>query len=610
MNYIIQFVLAFVIVFAITPAVRLLARRYSLVSKAGDDRWRKDPVPLLGGLSLWFSFILLSAILTDLSFEIIVIMLASSGVFFLGFIDDVFGLNPQYKLVGQIIISSLLILSGIMIKIIPYPVLSIPLTIFWIVGITNAFNLLDNMDGLSAGIAFVASILIFIFSLKSGNHAVASLAIIISGSTLGFLKYNFNPASIFMGDCGSMFLGFLLSVLAILGTWHHATNLAGALLVPILVLGIPIFDTSFVTITRKMKGLPVQQGGKDHISHRLVSLGFTEKKAVLFLYVFSFSIGMTTFYLIDKPLILCVMGIIIAIGLYILGLFLGEKDKFKGSYEEGKRMVKKRSERAGITTLSKRRIMEILIDVVLITIAYFSAYLLRYDGVISESNMELFINSLPWIIMIKFLVFSYMGLYESVWRYIGIRDAINIVKATILSSLFIIAVILMVSRFKDYSRAVFVIDWLLTLILVGGIRLTLLTFREYLENYRKDGKRIVIIGAGDAGEMILREIRNNNSIDFKVIGFLDDNPRKHNVRIHGVKVLGNSEDLPRLSKEKKIDEALIAIPSAEEGSLLRITDLCRKAGVKYGMFPAMKKLFDEIRKGGHNSSDGDTTWRS
>lgn len=594
-TFIFLFICSFILAFILTPIIRFIAKKYQIVSQVSDERWSKDTIPLLGGISLWLTFILMTLLFADISIEIIAIIIGSSGVFFLGFVDDVFGLNPQFKLVGQIIISSLIITSGIVIKIIPYPVISIPLTIFWIVGITNAFNLLDNMDGLSTGIAFIASIIIFIFSLKNGNFAVASLAIIVSGSTLGFLKYNFKPASIFMGDCGSMFIGFLLAILAILGTWQHATNLVGTLLVPILVLGIPIFDTSFVTVTRKLRGMPVSQGGKDHISHRLVSLGLSEKKAIFFLYIFSLSIGLATIFLIDKPWILVIMGIMIAIGLYILSMFLGEKDKFRDGFEIKEELVKKRSLKAKPTTLSKRRIMEILIDLILITVAYFSAYLIRYEGVMSETNMKLFINSLPWIIMIKFGVFSYMGLYGSMWRYVGIRDVINILKATLLSSLFIIAVILMYYRFKDYSRSVFIIDWLLTLILIGGVRLMMRSLREYFENYRKDGKKVMIVGAGDAGELLLREIRNNPSIDLRVVGFIDDNPKKHKAKIHGVKVLGNTEDISRLSKEKKVDEVLIAIPSANEQIILRITDVCRKAGLKYGMFTAMKKLIDQIR---------------
>lgn len=530
-------------------------------------------------------------------------MAGATGVFALGLLDDIFGLNPQVKLVGQVIISAMIIAMGIRIEIIPWPVASIPLTIFWMVALTNAFNLLDNMDGLAAGIATIASGVLLAFSLQAGEYTVAALSAALCGASIGFLVFNFNPASIFMGDSGSMVLGFCLACFSILGTWRHATNLVVSMIVPIMVLGIPIFDTTFVTVTRKLRGVPISQGGRDHISHHLVQLGLSERRAVVVLYLSSILISaLALANSTIHPLFMIVFAGVFGIGLFILGMFLEESKKKKGLASEPPASLygQTRSPRASQVVLSRRRLAEILIDVVLITLAYFSAYLVRFEKQFDHFYFRQFVTTLPWILMIKCAVFYYIGLYKSVWRYISVRDMLDIVKGVVLSSFVIVSFIVILSRFEGYSRSVFVIDAMFTLILVGGSRGFLRVLREYLENYRRGGRRVVIIGAGDAGELVLREIRNNLDMDYHVIGFIDDDPLKHKVRIHGVPVIGSSEDLGTVVAAKRIEEALVAIPSASEDQLLRIADRCQKAGLPFTTFPALKHILVNRPRGGSN----------
>ncbi|MBI3814880.1 MAG: hypothetical protein HY279_10525, partial [Nitrospinae bacterium] len=513
----------------------------------------------------------------------------------LGLIDDIVTLNPQIKLIGQIIIASLLIVSGVVIKIIPYPVISIPLTILWLVGITNSFNLLDNMDGLSSGIAAVVSLSLGIFSIQYGDTGIALSAFILAGASIGFLVYNFNPARIFMGDCGSMFLGFLLSSLTILGTWKEASNLVAALIVPLLILGIPIFDTTFVTLTRKLRGTPISQGGRDHISHRLAALGLSERQVVLVMYGFSILFASSALYFSINPFIIMVVATLSAVGLYLIGIFLGDEKVYSKGDNGIEVIIAKRQYRKSEIPLSRRRIAEMIMDLLLISAAYFSAYLIRFEGKLINPNMVFFINTLPWVVIVKFITFYYFGIYQSIWRYVGIRDMMAVIKGVTLSSLIIMSGIVIAVRFQEYSRAVFIIDWMLTIGMIGGSRLAIRVLKEYMSDYRKDdGKRVVIIGAGDAGELVLREIRNNHEINFNVVGFIDDDPVKQKYKIHGIPVLGKTEDLSAIKQKYLIEDAIIAIPSASQEIMNRIINKCKNADLKVRTLPAIKGFMEVV----------------
>jgi UDP-GlcNAc:undecaprenyl-phosphate GlcNAc-1-phosphate transferase len=209
------------------------------------------------------------------------------AAFTLGILDDKFGTHPGAKFIVQLSIAFALVLFGVRIRIVPTP-LAVPLSLIWVVMLTNAFNLIDNMDGLSAGTATIASLTIFGLTYeKNGQETVPILALALAGACLGFLRYNFNPARIFMGDCGSLFLGFTLSALAILGFWQDASSpVFSALTAPALIMGYAIFDTILVTVLRLKNGGYPWVGGKDHSSHRLVRLGLSEKNAMLSLYSF------------------------------------------------------------------------------------------------------------------------------------------------------------------------------------------------------------------------------------------------------------------------------------------------------------------------------------
>ncbi|MFM1802640.1 MAG: hypothetical protein RJA81_1992, partial [Planctomycetota bacterium] len=274
----------------LTWVVRWLARHYGIVARPKADRWHTRPTALLGGISIALTTCIIGGLLIPQSDESLFVLLASSLMFFLGLVDDLVNLKPYQKVIGQLIAASVIISANLVLPWTGYYPVNVLITLFWLVGITNAINLLDNMDGLAAGVSAVAAIFLGLQFAIHDPDAINSawMMSVFAASLLGFLVFNHNPASIFMGDCGSLFIGFFLASSALL------TNQAGrsrsflpVIAVPVLVLLIPIFDTTLVFILRKMAGRSISQGGRDHTSHRLVALGLSERHAAWMLWAFA-----------------------------------------------------------------------------------------------------------------------------------------------------------------------------------------------------------------------------------------------------------------------------------------------------------------------------------
>ncbi|MEW6102408.1 MAG: MraY family glycosyltransferase [bacterium] len=278
-----------------TPIIRKIALKFNIVDLPSGRKIHLEPIPLLGGFVIAIVFLLVFSLFSKPSGEIIAVILSSILIILVGLIDDIRGFPPFLKLSFQILATWLIIIFGTSISFTNNPNIDIPFTFLWVVGITNAFNLLDNMDGLSVGIAGIASFFFFVLSAIGGQYLVGSLSIALCGSCLGFLRYNFKPAKIFMGDTGSMFIGFILSIIGI--KLRFSDDISFSWIIPIIILGIPIFDTTLVTISRMMRKAKVSEAAKDHTSHRLVAFGLTHIKAVLLLYTIGIILGLLSILL-------------------------------------------------------------------------------------------------------------------------------------------------------------------------------------------------------------------------------------------------------------------------------------------------------------------------
>lgn len=286
-----------------TPLVRRLALRYAVVDSPSGRKIHSAPVPLLGGAAIYISFVLVLVFFGDRFYisQFVGIFVGATFMSLMGVIDDRWGLGSYVKLLGQLLAAGILVLSGVQIQIFG-GWLDVAVTMLWVVGVTNAMNLLDNMDGLSGGVAMIAAVFFTLLAAMSRQYLVGALAAALAGACAGFLIYNWNPAHIFMGDAGSLFLGFLLAAVAI-KLRFPSNSVTVTWMIPLLVLAVPIFDTTLVFVSRLRRGKnPLTTPGKDHLSHRLARLTGSRREAVLLCYLLAGAIGLLAIFLTQAAL--------------------------------------------------------------------------------------------------------------------------------------------------------------------------------------------------------------------------------------------------------------------------------------------------------------------
>ncbi len=333
--YIIIVLSAFVVAYFSTPLAIKVAYKLGAIDKPDQRKVHHQTMPRLGGLAIFLAFMIVTLIISWGNEAFYGILAGGLIVFLVGMLDDMYQLSPWIKLLGQCLAAVVAMYFGVIVHFVTNPFdgllalgyLSLPLTFLWIVGVTNAINLIDGLDGLAGGVSAIAAATMGIVSLLHGQTAVAITAFILVAAIAGFLPYNFHPARTFMGDGGSNFLGFVLACLAIMGTAKSAALIS--LFVPIVILGIPIFDTFFAIIRRIYKRAPIFMPDKDHLHHRLMALGMSHRRSVLIIYGISAFFGgvAVTLSFITSPkasLLLALLLLAIVIGADRIGMFTGQ----------------------------------------------------------------------------------------------------------------------------------------------------------------------------------------------------------------------------------------------------------------------------------------------
>ena len=558
---------ALVISLALVPIVRRVSIQRGMVVVPRNDRWHRDPTPTMGGVAIVLAFsttLIASKFLNPYSADIPWgIMVSVLIIFFLGLYDDMRELSPPMKLAGQIVAASLVVAQGYTTNFftprIGNPIVAqipnILLTLVWIVGITNAINLLDNMDGLAAGIAFSAAIFLGYLFWRAGNYSMLAVSLALAGGVLGFLVFNFPPASIFMGDSGSMFLGFTLSVLAI-ARQPQASNVLAILGVPTLLFLLPILDTALVTTTRILRGESPVQGGRDHTSHRLIAFGFSERQVLLALFSVAIITGIAGLViesldywlsLILVPLLIITFAII-TVYLARLKVVVNPKTSEPGAFS---RLI--------IDLTYRRRIFEIILDGFLIGISLYLGFLLSSSFRMTDEIMRLYMGMLPLAIGCAYTSFFIFGVYRGVWRYIGVDSLVRFAKATLMSVSLLALVAYFLLKFDSYGVQLYLVYGIFLYLGMAAPRASFkILDQSRVQPANHPYENILVFGAGDKGEMVIRWILMNPGLQMHAAGMLDNDPYMKGRQIHGVGVLGNYDDLEHLIDSKNIDGVLLS----------------------------------------------------
>jgi UDP-GlcNAc:undecaprenyl-phosphate GlcNAc-1-phosphate transferase len=576
-----------IVAFLVTAAaLQLLLRSPAgrrLVAVPTDERWHEQPTPTFGGIGIFAGF--LAGVLLGLatgavewSGELAGILAGVSIVFAAGLVDDLRHLSPAAKLGAQVTAAVVVLASGMNVEIVGNDLLAWAIGLLWLVGITNAFNLLDNMDGLAATLALVACGYFAIdAATEHASDTVLVLALSLGLACAGFLPFNLRPrrgAAVFMGDSGSQLLGFGLASLALAASWTVAGATAATILLPLLVLAIPILDTTLVTIARLVEKRPVTRGGRDHTSHRLVYYGLSETKAVLLLAIVASAIGATAlaYNVLDN-------GRLTAVGVLVTFVLLVQFGSFLSDLEERSRRGVEGPEPSlwRAIVFEPRRLLEVFVDFVLICASFLAAYVLAIGGLGTDFERSVYLSALPILLGCRYVFFVALGVYRRVWRFATARDAIPIAVGCIGSSVVAALILLALRPIGSFpALEIFVIDAVLCTLLVGASRLALRLLPE-ARGRRLPRRRVLVAGAGRAGRSLARELRETHAA--RVVGFLDDNPRVRRRRILGISVVGSLDEADRAIASTRAEEVLVTIPDAPQDRLDAVVHASAKAGV-------------------------------
>jgi UDP-GlcNAc:undecaprenyl-phosphate GlcNAc-1-phosphate transferase len=588
----------------LTPLVRSLATRLGAIDQPGGRKIHTRPTPRLGGIPIFISLNLVLWVSAQVDFFHFPpgflrgmnygwLFTAATIVHVLGIIDDFRGLAPGVKFIFQVVAGLIVALTCCKIETISLPFInlhlgawSIPVTVFWIVAVTNAVNLLDGLDGLAAGTSLIVCIAMFGVSLVSQNIGIALASIIFAGSILGFLRYNFHPSTIFLGDSGAYFLGFKLAILSLQSSLKGTATFA--ILIPIIALGLPLMDTAISMSRRLLKSLHIMEvdrrenvvkffyldgrsvftADKDHIHHRLLQIGLTQKKAVIFLYAVSLILGAVAFSSLyfrsmNYALLLATVGMAAYFGVKKLG------------YTEVQVLSNGTLLPLFNVPVVNRRILRVFVDMAVIGISYYLAFFLRYEGRLPSYVKDYYLFTLPLVLSMKIAFFCLAGLYDGAWRYTSIGDLLKTIKAVVSGCVLSAVPLCMVPGFGIRSWAALLIDFDVLLILVIGIRCS---FRilEHLHVSKSNGrgKAVLICGAGKGGVTAAKEFLNNPGLGMRPFGYLDDDPRILGKRVNGYPVLGTLDSLNGILEKQSISEVVLSTRNIPKEKLDRISKIC------------------------------------
>jgi UDP-GlcNAc:undecaprenyl-phosphate GlcNAc-1-phosphate transferase len=574
--------------FAFTPFVARFAMSVGAIDMPGHRKIHNRPIPRLGGLAVvssiavtWATVTLVTgrSIPSELGFGIGIGVLPILGI---SIADDIRPINAWFKLFAHVGASAIAVEYGVCLApdvhvfgvAVHIGAVAVPLSVLWLVGVTNAFNIIDGLDGLSAGLALISSLSMAAVFALVGQPVMACAALVLGGALAGFLPYNMHPARLFLGDSGATAIGFCLAAFALRGGSTLSSGFAA--LVPVFILGLPIADTIIAMARRTITRLESRAGGvfvadRNHIHHRLLALGLHHRDAVLILYMAGLAfagIAFVSMFLKARHAALFIASVLAAgvIGVHRLG------------YDEFAFIRRGTVLRVYEVPVFKRSMFVVFVDLALVALASYVAVALKLDAWNSAAVAAWALDLSVIFGLLTTFVFWKSGLYRGSWRLAGVADLARVVGAV--SGATISGIVLHALLWPEgCPLSVFLIYGFVSLLLFTSSRASYVLLLNSQLRASNQGKPVLVYGAGNRGVAAVRELFDNPERGLRPIGFIDDNPEKIGRFVRGLPVLGTSVDLERLIDTHDVEALLIATSKLPEHALARARSACTAIGV-------------------------------
>jgi UDP-GlcNAc:undecaprenyl-phosphate GlcNAc-1-phosphate transferase len=565
------FLIAFAVSYFGTLGLLRIPMGRGFIDVPNERSSHEAPKPRIGGVAIVVSFYFALAYLFAVAPEtrsFIPLAVGSAMLFLTGVLDDWRGLGVKVRFAMQFVAAITVVSFGVTLDHVYIPAvgnvglgwIGPPLTVMFIVGCINFYNFIDGIDGLAAGSAFIASGFLALISMMLGHGHLALLYVAVAGSTVGFLQFNFPPSKLFMGDSGSTFLGFLFAYTAVAGNGLRPEL---PVFIPVLILSSLFVDAGLTLFNRIVKKENIFEAHHTHYYQRLLSLGLNHKQVTLLEYLLVILLGTSAVVYFKAggyfPLFLSFCWIT----LFTLAIL-----KIRG-LERGDRLF-----------WEKRTLFVIGLDLILIAAAYLGAYFLRMNFRFTELEGMAVLRALPIVLIVRSAVFFKCGLYRSVYKYTSTADIVRILKAVTLGSAIVLTIVVLLYRFVAFPRTLFVIEFFLLTLLILGSRFSFRLFHEIgKEAHGANVRRFGIVGAGDLGERIARELRNDHSHSTAVACFIDDDPSKIGMTLHGAPIVGPTARIREICAQHRLDALALGIARIEPAKLKEISAGAQAAGV-------------------------------
>ena len=611
MHYLWAFSIPLALSLALTPVVLKLAVAVGAIDRPGGRKAHLAPTPRLGGVAVFVSFsvslVLLALFSQDLTFPHWMtgtkgtLLFGSLGIILLlGIWDDLHELRPSQKFLVQLFLAILVSAAGFRITNITDPIsfgklnlgiFDFVATVIWIIGVTNAINLIDGLDGLASGTSAIALLTMFPIAVIQQDMGTALVAVVLAGAVLGFLRYNFNPARIFLGDSGSLFLGFMLAILSTQSSTKSTT--AFSLLVSVLALGLPIMDTLLSMARRLLQSfLPAASNERStrrsrigamfvpdrrHIHHQLLALGMSHRRTVLILYVVSCTLGLCAFAVTmvqnaQGAFVLLVVGLAIIVGIRQL------------RYQEIAVLRNGMLLSLFHLRLLNRNVFQVFLDIVFIVVSFGLSVII--DPVIHAGNhlTPETILMVSLVCFVQFMVYWLHGVYRFSLREFGIADVLLVTRATFLAVALSGAVLLMFPSHPTPPIRTFVLDFYFVMTLALVSRYSFRMLMHVFQRHSARGKTVLIYGADRSGARALQRLLETDSFNLRPAGFLDDRPSVEGKQLNGYPIFGGHWKLERLVKRMGVNEILLASNNIKPEVLKRLTHKAQALGLAIRRF--------------------------